>query len=438
MKELFKRHGILLVLLLGYGLRVAMVLQGQDLQVRWDEVAYDDRARVLFDTFATYTDLMRPPVYPFLLGSIYEFIGDTRLIVGMLQAGISTVLIAGIFTLSRLLFGRRDIALLAALFTALYFEFLTLSRILMSETLFMALSILGAMILFHAWKTGRTREYILAGMVLALSALTRELMSYFVVLALPVWLVIAHYKQPRQLGLNVLALGLGILLVLGPWVIRNYRLENRFILSTAHSEIDLLRDNWRVELRAQGLPLKTQDGSMAKRVRKALAGVQGNRRSLFVLTRSVEAMTRFPAAWIADKFTRIQRFWRPFALEARVVRLETLAQPWRNLLQQFVSYSAVALLLLGTFGILTARHDAPKLLIALYILYSLCIFLMTHYLPRFRLPLLIFLIPYAAFAVMRVVEWLRAPDWNIFRQYPVRAVSTAIVLGLFIILALAR
>lgn len=438
---------LILILLLAFALRVALVIQGKDLPIKWDERAYARRGHELFQNVSAYDDVIRPPVYPFFLAIVFNLIGSTRFIVGIAQALVSTFLVATIFTLARILFARREIALLAALIAALYLEFITLARILMTETLFMTLSVLGMTILFHAWKTHSSRassrqhawEFFPAGIVLALAALTRELLSYFVVLVLPVWLLLVSYKTPRGLALNFAALAFGLALVLAPWVIRNYALEERFILSTTHSEIDLLRDNWRVELVAQGLPLKNRDGTMAQRVRKALRNVPPDQRSAFVLTRAAETMWLFPRAWIGDKFSRLKSFWRPFALEARVVRLEDIPKVWRNLLQQVVSYSAVILLLLGTLGIIVARDDAPKLLIALYILYSLVIFLMTHYLPRFRLPLLVLLIPYAAFALVQIFEWLRAPHkraWlaQKFARHRVRALAASLVLGLFLVL----
>lgn len=411
-----------------------MVLQGQALPVKWDEYGYFLRAREILADVSAYRDVLRAPVYPFFLAFIFQIFGELRFSVGILQALISTVMVASIFTLTRGLFARTSIALVAALLTALYLEFLTLTRLLMSETLFMALTAFGVTILFYAWRHRRAREMIFAGIILALAALTRELFSYFAVLVLPLWIVLASYKQPRLMVRQLGALLLGLALVFTPWVARNYSIEQRFILATTHSEIDLLRDNWRIELRAQNLPLNDASGSMAKRVRKALAQVPKNERSMYVLARTAQTILNYPTEWTADKFSRLRNLWRPFVLEARVVRLENVEQPWRGWLQQIVSYSAVALLLLGTFGILAARDDAPKLLIAFYILYSLAIFIVTHFLPRFRLPLLIFLIPYAAYTLVQISLWLRAPSLQIFRSHRVRAFSVLVVLGSFIYL----
>lgn len=471
-KSFLLRYGILLIILIGFALRVALVVQGQDLPVKWDEGAYVKRAHDILENLAKYRDVMRAPLYPFFLAGIYQLIGDLRYVVGIIQALISTFLIAVIYTLSRLLFGRnqtarrdettppgnsapsgtiagradsalrgpyalRDyIALGAALITALYLEFLTLTRVLMSETLFIVLSVFGMTILFHAWKKDRTWEFIAAGALLALAALTRELLSYFAVLVLPVWVILVFLRQPRRLLLNLAALLFGLALVFTPWVVRNYGIEQRFVLSTIHSEIDLLRDNWRIEMKAQGLPLRNAEGSIKKRVRKALAGIPRSERSTFALTNAVATIAYYPREWLRDKTTRLRNLWRPFSLEARVVRLENIRQPWRGTLSQIVSYSAVLILLLGTVGLLTSRDDAPKLLIALYILYSLVIFLITHYLPRFRLPLLILMIPYAAFAVAQIILWLRAPTSAPIKQHPWRAASTAIVLVLFVYLAM--
>ena len=437
-KKFLYAHGILLILLLGFALRLVMVVQGQGLELKWDEVAYFNRAHRLIADFWNYRDVMRPPVYPFFLSLVFQTVGDLRFVVGVAQALLSTFLIALIYTLTRILFARPSVALLAALFTALYFEFLTLARIFMSETLFIVLSVLGMTIFFHALKNLPSRqrawEIIFAGIFIALAALTRELLSYFAVLVLPIWLIAVSWKQPRALILQMAALVFGLGIVFVPWIARNWNLEQRVILSTMHSEIDLLRDNWRVELRAQGQPTRSEDGSLKRRVRKALAEQPKNARSLFVLTRAAESIIGFPTAWIQDKFTRLRAVWRPFALEARVVRLENVQEPLRGWLQNGLGFSAVALVLLGTLGMFLARDDPPKLLIGLYVVYSLTIFILTHYLSRFRLPLLILLMPYAALALVQILLWLRAPTLAPLRQHPVRAFAASVVLILFAIL----
>lgn len=433
LKHFVFNYGIYFILLLGLGLRVFMVTSSQAMPILWDEIAYVHRAQQLITKpLSTYHDLMRAPVYPFFLAGAFQAVGSARFNVGILQALVSTFLIAVIFTLSQLLFARRAVSLLAALFTALYLEYITLARLFMSETLFIVLSVFGVTILFHALKTKRAWEFICAGIVLALAAQTRELLSYFAVLVLPAWLAFVLLKQPRQMLLNVGALILGLSIVFVPWVARNWTLEQRLILSTTHSEQDLLRDNWRIELAAQGKSLKDAEGNSIKiRVRRELAQVPTSERSLYVLRRALETPLHYPLEWTMDKFHRLRAFWRPFALEARVVRLENVSPAERAWLQGVVSYSAVVLLLLGAFGLLVARNDAPKLLIALYILYSFAIFLMTHYLPRFRLPLLIFLIPYAALGCEQIFVWLRAPNARFVTQHPTRVGAAVVLLGLF-------
>jgi hypothetical protein len=175
---------------------------------------------------------------------------------------------------------------------------------------------------------------------------------------------------------------------------------------------------------------------MAQRVRNELASQQGNARSLYVLTRMVQTMAHYPREWLADKSARLRNIWQPFNLDARVIRLDEADLPWSVWLLPLTSYSVVALLLLGTLGMVIARDDASKLLIAMYILYSLLIFLLTHYLPRFRLPLLVLLMPYAAFGLVGLLAWLRAPSLHVFRRHPARTLAAAVVLALFVVLTL--
>jgi hypothetical protein len=65
-------------------------------------------------------------------------------------------------------------------------------------------------------------------------------------------------------------------------------------------------------------------------------------------------------------------------------------------------------------------------------LYSFALFVLTHYQLRYRVPLVIFLIPYAAFALVQFGSWLRKPGLQI--QRPVRASAAVLVLILCLVI----
>lgn len=438
------QNGIYLVLWLGFALRVAFVLQGADLPIKYDEVAYVSLARQLVSNPLAYYDLVRPPVYPAFLAFSFQLFGDSRLATGIFQSLVSTLLIAVTYTLTRVLFARRGVALLAALLTALYLELVTLARIFLSETLFVFLSALGVLLVLRAWRAGQANsagraggrwwEMAVGGSALALAGLTREVMGYFALLLLPLWLVLADSGHGKRAAANVAALALGLGLVFVPWVARNWTLEGRFVLSNTRGEHDVLRDNWRVQIKAD--PAERKLGKAGKRAAAFLRQLPPSERTRAIAGKVIQILQTYPVQWVQFKFTQLRPFWRPFAVEARVLRFETLDDTLRGYVRSGLGTSAVALLLLGVVGFFVARDDAPKLLILLYLFYSLAIFVITHYFGRFRLPLLVFIIPYAALALAQGAAWLRAPSLRPLQEHPLRAASAGVVLALFALLSL--
>ncbi len=458
-------YAVYLVLLLGFALRAAFVVQGQDLPVKYDELAYVQRGHTLLANPLAYDDLVRPPVYPAFLALSFRLFGDSRFVTGIVQALVSTLLIAVLYTLARRLVGRRDAALVAALFAALYLELITLSRIFLSETLFAFLSALGITLVVRAWRGrgerdggraersgeerygergeryGERRErygerslqWVAAGVALALAGLTREIMGYFALVVLPLWMILADIPNGKRAVGSVLAVGLGLGLVFVPWVARNWALEGRFVLSNTRGEQDLLRDNWRVEIQAD--PAARRLGKAGEQARLLIRQHPPQERTRAILAKIVDVLRRYPLEWLRDKFTRLELFWRPFGIEARVLRFETLGAPLRDVVRGGLGYSAVLVLLLGAAGFFIARDDAPKLLILLYILYSLVVFVLTHYFGRFRLPLLVFVMPYAALTVVQGASWLRAPSLRPFAEHLARTLAAGVVLVLFGILS---
>jgi hypothetical protein len=79
--------------------------------------------------------------------------------------------------------------------------------------------------------------------------------------------------------------------------------------------------------------------------------------------------------------------------------------------------------------------DAPKLLLLLYLFYSVAIFLMTHYFGRFRVPLVVLFLPYAALALVEIVGWLRAPSLQGWKRHRARVLVAGCLLVLTVVLA---
>jgi 4-amino-4-deoxy-L-arabinose transferase-like glycosyltransferase len=144
--------------------------------------------------------------------------------VGIAAAGWSAPLLA---LLSARLFGRRRLAIATGTAGALYPPFLLFSADLESETLFLPLLLVAAILLLAAADHASAKLGFLSGVALALAALTRpSALALVPLLAAP--LLDTRWKLARRGGLVATAL-LGALLTLAPWTIRNYIRYGEFI-----------------------------------------------------------------------------------------------------------------------------------------------------------------------------------------------------------------
>ena len=202
-----------------------------------DEREYDSLAYSLAST-ATYSyegasTAYRPVGYPAIVGSLYYVIGHPPVAVKCFQAVLD---VGTAFLLFLLLAGHSDrIRVLAAGLWALYIPAILYSNLLMSETASAFFLTLTAYLICR--KTdGRTATLTSIGICLGILVLIKP-----GILILPVLLC---FFLPR-IGIPFKRLypaGIAFLLVLAPWIARNYILFDRFALSS-NGGINLLIGN---------------------------------------------------------------------------------------------------------------------------------------------------------------------------------------------------
>lgn len=167
----------------------------------------------------------RPPLYPAFLAIFYWMVdsGEGRFLVARIaQAFLGATLapLTGWLTLGLFPSNQRA-ARLAAWGVACYPVLLLYPLGLATENLFFPLFLASACLLLHAGQTGRLHHFMLAGLLLGLTGLTRSI-SLACLGAAFVWAFFL-LRQRRQ---AVLMLAAG-LLVISPWVVRNSLLHGR-------------------------------------------------------------------------------------------------------------------------------------------------------------------------------------------------------------------
>lgn len=432
-----------LVLLGAFALRLAVLAQGAELPIVRDEAQYEKFALQLRDHFFAYTEIYRPPLFPAFVAFSFWLGGAERFSVGLMQALFDTASVALIYALTRRLFHRSGVALLAAGLYAIYPEAVALTRQFYTETLFNFLILATFYLLVRFTPTRARAPLLVAGIVFGFAALTRELVLYFALVVIPVWFFISAGGLKRAPLLQTAAFGAGLLLVLIPWSARNYSLEGRFVPIATEGEKNILQDNLKARARIEcGTKSNRPDAAVIKCIpypamsRQMLKQAPAGERMSVAIRGALEVISKYPFAWLNAKLEPLTLLWAPPNWKLHYFRANTLDPTERNVFNWVVGSYHILFLVSAVIGVVAARDDSAKLLIALYLLYVLAIFIVTHFQARYREPLFVVFMPYAAFGIASVVGFLRhrapAREW-VTRP---RAYVGGVLLGLIVLLVL--
>lgn len=206
-----------------YGLVPANVSMATDL---YSNIAHNLIAgsgyRVTPDSAET---MMRGPGYVFFLAGIYQLFGESIDIVKVanLILGLGTVCI--VFFLALRVTSNTMVATTVGAITALHPAILVMETRVSVESLFIFLLTLFVFLLDRALRLGTYKSLFLAGLTLGVVVLTRS-SPIFVVPLLFFYLVFRNPNSPAWSAAfkKVAVLLFGAMIVLAPWMVRNYTL----------------------------------------------------------------------------------------------------------------------------------------------------------------------------------------------------------------------
>jgi 4-amino-4-deoxy-L-arabinose transferase-like glycosyltransferase len=189
-------------------------------------------------------EFLRTPGYPFFVAGVYSLVGVQPVAIALIQILLdigSVIVVYYIATTT----GSRAIALLAAGARALDPSAVALSNSLMSETLFVFLVLL-SLLFTHRLFVARNFSFAPAfwlGTVAAGCAIVRPVGMYYGLLIAVFLFIVFWNKVPKPVLMKFsLSYVLIFILMLCPWVIRNYTLTGAFFFTTS-SSYNLLFEN---------------------------------------------------------------------------------------------------------------------------------------------------------------------------------------------------
>lgn len=212
--------------------RLIPVLLSLDLGIALDDMfQYDALAESIrlgrgFTWYGGIPTAARAPLYPLFLAAIYSVFGHSFAAARVVQGVVGALLPVAVYSLGHRLFDGR-VAIVAGLVVALYPMFLLYPLGLATENLFFLLVPATILCLCKAADTSHRGLFLLTGVLLGLTILTRSVISGFLVLLLP-WLWWYAADKRRALKDWVLIL-LPVAALTIPWSVRNTLLYDEFM-----------------------------------------------------------------------------------------------------------------------------------------------------------------------------------------------------------------
>lgn len=333
------------------------------------------------------------PLFPAFIAGVYAIAGANPQIVQIILILLSGVSACLVFQIGRLLFNQQA-GLLSALLFAIYPELVGISLFLYTEPLNIPLLLAAVYFLVKGFEQKGMKDFAISGLFWGLAALCKGTTQLFPFVVLAAILVFRRYRIFAKHG--VLLIGI-YCLTLTPWTIRNYSHFKVFLPIAIGTGESLWTGNYlpfdglyQYEKTRNLILDKTRDKPYIERDRilreEALTSIREN-----------------PLAHIKLAFKKVYRFWGKV-----YENLPTGEGRKTNALFLLgLSIPHILLLLFSIGGMVRIRQPKASIwLLYLLLLYYTGVHAVTFAVPRYRIPVLPYLFPFAAWGFMWLLDRL--------------------------------
>ena len=331
------------------------------------------------------------PLLGVLYGAIYSIAGTQSGLIAAARCLQALALVAMAWfaaDLARRLFAQRAAAVLAFIGVLVYPMFVAFQALLLSETLFMALLTAAVWSLYRWAEAPRSLHRIaIYAAVMAAATYTKASLTWLPLL-LPLFLggVVPWRDALRAFAVTALVYAA----LLSPWWIRNAQLFGEPVMFTTSSGSNLYLGNNRANLDA-GVDWTSDVERSFVDSTQPLPEVERDRR---YSRRALEYIAAEPSRFVRDMARKLKRFWNIFPNH------EAYQQgPYRVIIA--ASYGPALVLAVWGMWIYRARW---RVLLPIYALFAYLTLVHTVTIAslRYRLPLEVFLVVFAAGALAHV------------------------------------
>jgi len=429
--QLVLTGGLIFVVALALRVIYVMHLRGSPLAEFpvLDELYHVEWARALAggDWFGS-TAFFRAPLYPYLIGVIFSLFGESLMAARVIQATYAALTPVAVYFIGRRVFGEREGRLSAAV-AVLYPIFIYFSNELLIVSLIVLLDVLLLILVLRADESPSRGRWFAAGLMMGVSAIARPSVVVFLP-ALFAWMWWRSWRgrggaggsrglptkggalRATAPGLAMVALGIAVAVV--PVTLRNYAVERDFVPVASQGGINFfIGNNANSDGASAVLPVlgESWENEDAERVAEAQLGreLKPSEVSGFWYAKGREFLFRNPGAAARLYLKKLVLFWDSYELANNkdIYFFGNMSPVFRWL--RWLGFGLIApLAVLGAF--VTARRNSAAALMVLFVLSYMAGVLLFFVNARFRLPVVPFLILFAAAGVFRLVELARQVD----------------------------
>jgi 4-amino-4-deoxy-L-arabinose transferase-like glycosyltransferase/Flp pilus assembly protein TadD len=407
---------IALVIILAAGIRIFYWIQFQSSDLGpillVDAEGYHLKAlKLLTKGWLGDSAFYQAPLYPYFLAMIYKIFGQNISTVQGIQIALSTGTVWLIYRIGESLFNRK-VAILSAVFCAIYGPFIFYSILILKVTLSLFFSCLFILVLLWSCDSSKNSVIFAGGILLGINIALRG--NYLLLYpATALWILFAFPKiKAGKRFINLFIFTFGMTICVFPMTLRNYILSGDLVVTSYQAGANFYignnpdaKGNYTILGFVRANP-EFEETDFRKRA-EILEGrpLKPSEVSRFWFKRTLNFITDYPEKFIQLLGTKSFLFFNNYEIPDNYDYqfLKTLT-PALNV--GILSFGIVVLA--ATLGIMLFLWTGPKfyLIYGFIITYaaSVILFFVTS---RYRIPIAPILLPFAAMFVLEGVQQIR-------------------------------
>ena len=185
--------------------------------------------------------LLRPPLYPYFISCVYYLFGFKPHIIVVCHIIINSLMIYFVYRIAKMVFHEKA-AILSSFICAFYLPFIWFLSRLYNENIFNFLLVCSMFYVIQVFCNLSLINSIILGILIGLASLCKGQMMLFPFVLLP-GLIYRYRGEKTKFCKHYAIILISFVLILSPWVIRNYVVSGKFVPAQFGGAVHFMRGN---------------------------------------------------------------------------------------------------------------------------------------------------------------------------------------------------